>query len=75
MKNIIASDHSCHDLFEDEVRTRMNALSTQMGTMHTLYEGLHRKVTSMDEQQDAMFSMISDIHAYYRPQSDQPPDH
>lgn len=36
LKNL-AKPHSSHPNFEDEMRTLMDALSTQMGSMHTLY--------------------------------------
>lgn len=72
IKKIIALDHSRQELFKNEMRIRINVLSIQMGAMHTLYDGLHKKVISMDKWQDYMFSLISDMNPHYRPLSDQP---
>lgn len=61
MENMHASEPSHQDLFEEEIRTIMEALSTQV-------KGLHQNVTIMDEHQEAMYSMVRDMHPQFRHQ-------
>lgn len=59
MENITALKNSHQDLFEDEVSTIIETLSTQM-------KGIHLKVIDIYEHQKALYSRISDIHSYYK---------
>lgn len=73
MENITTPEPSWCNIFKDEVKMIMDALSTQIKVMHIFYKGLHWKIIYIDERQKALFSMISDMYSQYRSYSNQPP--
>lgn len=53
-----AFEPSSRDLFEDEIQIRMEALSTRM-------DGIQQNMMTMDEWEEAMYSMLKDIDSQY----------
>lgn len=69
-KNLV-EPQSSRPNFEDETKTHINALSTQMGAMQTLCEGINSWVTDIDEKEQGIrtdvtvvLSMVQDMHAH-----------
>lgn len=58
MENILASKPSHKNLFENEMRMKIETLEQKMDDMK-------QRMISMDERQGAMFSMIRDIHSRF----------
>lgn len=66
MKNIDDMHLSHQELFENEIRTIIDALCTQLESIHILYEGVNHHLDTMDEKQEALLFMARDLHSTHR---------